>query len=157
MRKIRILDLDNCISDDSWRICRINWDNPDKFLRYVAYHQLAAFDAIANVDLFKETDERIIISTARPEAFRPMTEFWLRAKGVPFDRMLMRETNDFRPSVEVKESHLNDLYRSGIAYNEIGSAFDDHYQIVAMYKHKFGINSVLRRIHHISAYRGAEA
>ena len=35
-----ILDLDNCIADDQWRISRINWQHKDPMRRYHDYHSL---------------------------------------------------------------------------------------------------------------------
>lgn len=40
---------------------------------------------------------KIIVVTARPEIYRPDTEWWLRRHGIPYHSLLMRGVQDNRP------------------------------------------------------------
>src|SRR5579862_9309588 len=97
-----ILDLDNCIADDGWRIRYINWKHPDLFVRYHQYHSLSPWDQIGNRELFQSTPHRVFILTARPVLYREMTEEWLRRNGVTYAAMLMRNNHDTRHGVALK-------------------------------------------------------
>ena len=68
-----ILDLDNCIADDSWRIPKINWAAEDPLNRYHDYHSLSGFDTAHNHDLYINTRCDIVIFTARPIMYRALT------------------------------------------------------------------------------------
>lgn len=148
---IRILDLDNCIADDSHRICAINW-SLDGERRYLDYHQLAAFDEIGNVDLL-ETNEDIIILTGRPVVFRAMTMRWLRLKRVRWFQLLMRNEGDLRHSADLKRDQLRWLQNYyNISPCDITSAFDDREDVVEMYKREGIRRAEVRAIHQLDAY-----
>lgn len=149
-----ILDLDNCISDDGWRIKYINWHREDLDGRWFPYHQLSGFDALANSDLLA-TKEQIIICTTRPVAFRPLTEEWLRRNGVQPVHLLMRNNNDRRASVSVKREQvewLHTLY--GVAPGSILHAYDDRTEVVHMYR-SLGIPATRKTAHHHTYRRTA--
>lgn len=154
--KYRILDLDNCIADDAWRIQHINWQQKDLFLRYVAYHQLAPWDWARNHELFANYNGSIIVITGRPVFFRAAAEEWLRRNGIQFAHMIMRNDHDYRYSVEVKRTAVGGLSEYDVALKDIEMAYDDHEPVVSMYR-EFGIPAAMKRIHDISAYRGNEA
>lgn len=129
----RILDLDNTISNDGWRIPRIRWANSDPDARYHEYHSLSGFDSAGNNHLF-EGKKGVIIFTARPSVFRPITEEWLKRNGINHKLLLMRELGDHRPSVELKLaqlSSLDSLY--SIHRKEIALAADDRQDVINMY------------------------
>jgi hypothetical protein len=147
-----ILDLDNCIANDGWRIPMIDWQHKDPMRRYHRYHCLAAFDEVGNQHLFRETEHDIIIFTARPTLYRPITEEWLRRNNVFWKCLVMRNDNDHRPSVELKRTQLRwlpDLY--GVDFQDIAAAHDDREDVVAMYK-EHGIPSFVSAIHNTCAY-----
>lgn len=146
-----ILDLDNTIADDSWRIPRINWQHDDPFRRYHDYHQLSAFDKTGNEHLFKETENRIIIFTSRPVHYRSMTEEWLARKGINTDFLLMRNNSDHCKSVDLKEKMLNWLAEYGVDLKDIACAYDDRPDVVEMYL-KRNIKADLVKIHDVCAY-----
>lgn len=147
----RILDLDNCIADDSHRIGAINW-SLDGERRYLDYHQLAAFDEIGNADLL-ETNEDIIILTGRPVTFCSMTMRWLRLKRVRWFHLLMRNEGDLRHSADLKRDQLRwlqDYY--SVSLCDITSAFDDREDVVEMYKRAGIRRAEVRAIHQLDAY-----
>ena len=139
-----IIDLDNCISDDGWRIKRINWltDDPDE--RYREYHEAMGRDKLANAHLLN-TEQDIIIFTSRPERYRGETERWLIANGVKYFLLFMRPYDNHMSSLQLKELFLDTLGQVPLR------AYDDRPDIVEMYRHK-GIQAEVVKIHDICAY-----
>ena len=120
-----ILDLDNCIANDEWRIPAINWHKKDPTARYHDYHALAAFDTAYNHCLW--AGKRCAIFTARPIAFRAPTVEWLRRAGVQVEFILMRNDDDHRPSCDLKETQLKWLFDPllyGVHKHDIEMAYD---------------------------------
>lgn len=147
-----ILDLDNCIADDAWRIPRINWQKSVHTGRYDDYHSLSGFDEIGNTDLLA-TQNKIVIFTARPVAYHALTVEWLRRKGVDWKALIMRNNNDHRPSVDLKRQQLKwliELY--DVPKDSIVAAYDDREDVVAMYREE-GIAAHVRSIHNVCAYK----
>jgi hypothetical protein len=150
-----IVDLDNCISDDSWRIPHINWQKSNPLERYHDYHSLAAFDRIGNEDIIfsaRAGVDQVVIFTARPVMYRAATEEWLRRNNVPFKYLIMRNNNDHRPSLELKRSMLHwlpELY--DVPWHSIVGAYDDRPDVVDMYR-KHHMPGYLRSIHDVCAY-----
>lgn len=141
-----ILDLDNCISDDGWRIPRIRWDDPNPSRRYDEYHSLCGFDQTGNQDIYERTVHGIIILTARPNSVYWITVEWLRRAGIVAEQILMREENQHGPSVELKRDQLLSLPKFGIPLSDIWMAYDDRPDVVEMYK-DHGISAEVRAIH----------
>lgn len=150
-----IVDLDNCISDDSWRIPHINWQKSNPLERYHDYHSLAAFDQIGNEDIIfsaRAGVDQVVIFTARPVMYRAATEEWLRRNNVPFKYLIMRNNNDHRPSLDLKRSMLHwlpELY--DVPWHSIVGAYDDRPDVVEMYR-KHHMPGYLRSIHDVCAY-----
>jgi hypothetical protein len=152
MDRYIILDIDNCIADDGWRIKTIDWRDTDPFRRYHTYHQLSPWDAVGNRDLFEVVRKRIVVLTSRPVHYRAMTEEWLDRAEVPVKHLLMRNDVDFRPSLAVKASQLGWLWADyGIHLAQIDCAYDDREEILAMYR-AHGLRTELRALHNICAY-----
>lgn len=147
-----ILDLDNTIADDEWRIPRINWQKSDPTERYHDYHMLSSFDAVGNRSLFEGSPHDIVIFTARPTTYASITYEWLQRNGVKCRDILMRNRDDHRPSVQLKATQLNwllELY--GVRRDEIVCAYDDRPDVVQMYW-RAGIRAELAPIHTTCAY-----
>lgn len=147
-----ILDLDNCIADDGWRISRINWQKTNPLERYHEYHSLSAFDRPGNTDLFSEAHHDVIVFTARPVLYSAITHEWLERNGIRAKHVIMRNNDDQRSSVDLKRNMLHwlpELY--GVPWGEIVAAFDDRPDVIAMYK-KHNIAAHLRCIHDVCAY-----
>ena len=147
-----LLDIDNCIADDSWRIQHIRWDEPDQSKRYHKYHQLSPWDKVHNKELFERQKRHIVIMTSRPYAYEHMTRFWLHQAGCLVAIIKMRRNDDHRPSLEVKEEQLNELGRvHNIFPKDIHCAHDDREDIIDMYR-KNGIDAERVCIHDVCAY-----
>ena len=149
--KYKIFDLDNCISDDGWRIPRIDWraTNPDK--RYDVYHQLAPFDMAKHLDVIRQVEGELIIFTARPLSIRASTEEWLRRRDLVPKVMIMRNPGDHRGSTMIKESMLSELHWYDVDVKDVTAAFDDREDIVKMYR-SHSIDAHLLAIHDKCAY-----
>lgn len=153
MGRVILLDIDNCISDDGWRINRIDWGTYDKFYRYHAYHMLAPWDACGNRDLFEHEGGRrhVVLLTSRPVHYRVHTVEWLQRNGVWYSHLLMRNDHDHRPSTSIKRSMVESLIEYGIHRSQIECAYDDREEVCAMYR-SLGIKAEQRSLHSISAY-----
>jgi len=152
--KIRILDLDNCISDDEWRIHFIDWEKKDPEERYRTYHYACNLDQFKNRNLVEGRGkcESIVIFTARPNSVRKQTAQWLRENGIKILSLHMRDEGDNSSSVEVKRKMLEDLKElMQDSEIEISCAYDDKEDIVEMYR-SFGIDAHVVSIHSTSAY-----
>lgn len=140
-----ILDLDNTICDDSWRVPYIDWDNENVFDRFHAYHSLHAFDQAANFDLFANRDEQYIVMTARPQLYEATTREWLQRNGILCELLLMRPIDSHAPSLQVKEQQLKIVERT-YGLESITAAFDDRVDICALFG-KYGVPAFCRPIH----------
>ena len=150
--KYRILDLDNCLADDRWRIAEIDWTDSDLFRRYIRYHQLSAFDELGNAVLAHCAYRNIII-TGRPEFFRSVTTEWLKRKRIPHEFLLMRANDDTRSSATMKRGAVIRLNLDhGINFENVECAFDDNEQVVEMYR-ALGLTAQVSAIHDVSVYR----
>lgn len=147
-----ILDLDNCIANDGWRIPRIRWSDPHPFRRYHEYHLLAPWDVAGNRDLFEGREERILIFTSRPVHYRRATEEWLERAGVQVKHLLMRRDTDYRSSAAVKAEQLRWLPEYyGIELAQITCAYDDREEILRVYR-AAGVRAERRWLHDVCAY-----
>jgi len=148
-----ILDIDNCISDDQWRLSFINPSSHMKkgrdYLRcFDDYNSLSGFDKChkehfaAHIKVAPVT----IFVTSRPEKYRALTVVWLQRNGLSSNPLLMRHNSDYRKSV-ITKSELIDNYltaREDIARSQV-IAFDDHPEVVAAYQ-KLKIDTVYHAI-----------
>lgn len=149
-QRARILDLDNCISNDGWRIPRIRWDAPTPFLRYHDYQLLSPWDKIGNTDLFKGYPGQLVIFTSRPVLYRASTVEWLERHRIKA-HLIMRNDNDHRSSMHVKETQLTQLWNYGIDLSDVDCAYDDRPEICAMYR-EHGMIAEVRSLHSVCAY-----
>lgn len=146
---MRILDLDNCISDDGWRVNLIDRSATDHMARFHAYHLASTHDFPGNTDLFAGRED-ITIMTARPLLYRGLTVSWLKRHNVPYTHLIMRNNNDHRPSVELKSVQLQWLLQHyGVRKEDISCAYDDRPEVVEMYRTLHGIRAERRFLHEI--------
>ena len=147
-----IVDLDNCIADDGWRIPRIEWHKENPLERYHDYHSLSAFDRLVNEDIVQRPGQEVIIFTARPVLYRRITEEWLSRNSVVHKHLVMRNNGDHRSSVELKRQMLHWLPENyGVMWKDIAGAFDDRQDVVDMYR-RYGIDAHVRAAHDVCAY-----
>jgi hypothetical protein len=162
MSNIAIWDLDNCLSDDGWRIPLIDWRRPVE-TRWVKYHGSCFHDVPGNHAAFNEcAAERLtpLFITGRPESVRALTMSWLYCHfDIRSPMLLMRASGDHRESVDVKLELLTDALQrmSGRHGARIVRAYDDKPDIVQMYRDVFDIDARVLRIHELDAYAAPPA
>lgn len=155
-QKIVILDLDNTIADDGWRIGKINWQKHGDE-RYHDYHTLAPFDKCANKHLFErqaELGRKILIMTARPVMFAAATEHWLRTvAGIERFDICMRNNGERATSDQIKYRRLMEMlaFNDDFFLEDIVSAYDDHQGVIDMYR-SLGIQAERVSIHDKDAF-----
>ena len=151
MKKYVVFDLDNCLSNDEWRIQHINWHAKNLTERYDTYHSLAPFDEPGNMKVLRSwLDHKydLIILTARAARYDVATQCWLRKYDIPAAMICMRAADDFRPSEVVKREQLISLR---IDPSNIAAAFDDRQRTVDMYR-ALGIERAVRLWIHAAPY-----
>jgi hypothetical protein len=138
-----LIDIDNCIADDSHRLHLIDESISDPDERYEAYHRMLHLDEAHNHHLFKiHCDDKIIFVTARPERYRQETWHWLKLNfKFPDDTLLfMRPDGNHEPS-EILKPWLIEF--KCISLKEIFCAYDDRQEVLDAYK-AMGIVNVQR-------------
>lgn len=79
----------------------------------------------------REDGYAVIVVTARENRWMYHTIIWLQENNIPYDEILMRSANDFRPDREIKAEILAYLQRRG--YN-IVEAWDDNPNIISLWE-----------------------
>lgn len=103
-----LVDLDHTLSDASWRDPLLgSWDR---------YHRASVDDEpieemVQLLWALRMAGHAIIILTARPSKYRALTEQWLRDHNAPFDEILMRDDDGFRPSDQMKWELVDGRFR----------------------------------------------
>ena len=150
--KYIIFDLDNCLSDDGWRIPYIDWAYEDPTARYHRYHLLAAWDEVGNGQLFESSPHHVVVFTARPQAYVAITNEWLRRSGIEPVAVYMRPPGDHTHSATLKRRFLYrffELFQCGP--EQVECAYDDRPDVVKMFKAE-GVNAHLTKLHTVCAY-----
>ena len=151
--KYIILDLDNVIADDGWRISHIKNKSVAVFERYHDYQLLAGFDELCNENLFRGRNCEIIISTGRSSFYKAIATYWLHHHNIKHHTLMMRDANDERTSLAVKRNHMR---RIMYLANDIHTVYDDHPKVIEMYR-AAGIQARQILIHSRKLYKGADA
>jgi hypothetical protein len=139
-----LIDIDNCIADDSHRLHLIDMSISDPDERYEAYHRMLHLDEAHNHHLFKiHCDDRIIFVTARPERYRQDTWHWLKLNFEFSDDTLlfMRPEGNHEPSEILKPWLIG--CKGIINVKEVFCAYDDRQEVLDAYK-AMGIVNVQR-------------
>lgn len=150
MRKVQLVDLDGCISDDRWRRSMILPGAVDMPINkgFAVYHSQCWRDEATNLgELLPDCDH--VILTARPVMYMYMTQRWLNQNKIYPTVILHRNNEDKRPSYMVKRDQLQWVLNSNNLYNvhleDIALAIDDRDDILGMYSN-YGISTKLVRI-----------
>jgi hypothetical protein len=81
--------------------------------------------------LWETKKYELILVSGRSEDQRTVTEQWLIWNEIPFDRLIMRPSGDFRADVEVKKEILEKIRCEN---KEILLAIDDRQSVVDMWR-----------------------
>lgn len=155
-KRIAIWDLDNCLANDGHRIQFIDWKTNDPDKRYAMYHNLCHLDAPGNTTLFDAACtmgfEPVFI-TGRPESVRAATQRWIKERLTAIGplNLLMRPAGNRMGAVELKETLVKCAWLDDPEL--FVAAYDDHPDIVKMYRERFGFDAQQIKIHDLDAYR----
>jgi hypothetical protein len=126
-----VIDLDNCVSDDKWRmsLCQLHHEQPND--RYWEYHAACDRDIMANRDVVKRLAENhaLLVFTSRPEVVRTKTVIWLERWRLPVARIWMRPNDNQDPSTILKRKMLEEARE----WFNVVHAIDDRVDILNMY------------------------
>jgi len=144
-----IVDIDNCISEDNWRVKYINsyYDNNNLFDKFHKYHSLSAFDISHQFPQYAEhilNNETIVFVTSRPEFYRFTTEYWLDVNGYEYDYLFMRQKGCDLSSADYK-SRLVRWIKADFR-EEITMCYDDRIDVLESYR-KLGLKTTRIAIH----------
>lgn len=70
---------------------------------------------------------KIVITTAREEQYREITQKWLDDNNVPYDNIFMRKAKDYRVDYEVKKEMLHELV---LPHYDVVRCVDDNPQAI---------------------------
>ncbi len=133
MKPTVLFDIDGTIADIQHRRHFLDGNSPD----WRSFNSKMGDDVpnLPVVTLYKTLWEsqnyQLILVSGRGEESRKVTETWLTWNSVPFDRLLMRPLNDFRPDTEIKQEILDQLRGEG---HKISFVVDDRNSVVDMWR-----------------------
>jgi hypothetical protein len=132
-----IIDLDNCLSDDQWRLPLIQHHHVKPNDRYWEYHEVCHRDLPGARSRSKilqlSNNYKLLVFTSRPEVVRDKTRCWLHKWGIPHFALFMRPNDNQQTSVDLKREMLSWAAKSPSSY-QIEYAIDDRQDILDMYK-----------------------
>lgn len=139
MPKAIIVDIDGTVADCSARLHHIKPPNRDWGKFWIGMendkplqHIIQMVRAIYFARGTKQVDDiRVIVVTARDKGVERQTVAWLQAHGVPYDKLFMREANDFRKDAIVKKELLDQIRAEGY---EVLFALEDRTHNVEMFR-----------------------
>lgn len=130
---IIVIDIDNTLSDSTWReelIKEHGWD---------AFHEAGKDDKpikamIKLVDALCDSAAitEIVALTARPEKWRAQTMDWLVKHHIYVDELLMRPDSDYSPSKIIKLKIAKEQMAD--RWDQIGLVIDDHEEVCAAFR-----------------------
>jgi hypothetical protein len=138
--KFIIIDMDNCISDDRWRMAGVDHGIEDLDERYSTYNAIGFRDkpCLKNTAILAQLVEGgaiPVIVTARPEGCRAMTLEWINAfLPFPVEEVIMRPEGDKRHSPVLKPSLLFGwCIANKLSAEHIWCCFDDRDDVLRSY------------------------
>lgn len=130
MSECLILDLDGTLADCSHRMHYIE-TSPKDWKTFFAYcYDDPIIEPVYELIKSLKSDYKIVITTSRPESNRYLSNLWLEEKGIKYDMLLMRKTNDFRKSPIIKSEMVDFIIEKGYIPK---IAFEDREDCVEMF------------------------
>lgn len=131
--KVIIFDMDGTLSNCDHRKHFVSGEVRDFDAFYDAMGRDTRNDFIADLCnmYWHKGGNFILICTGRPEAYRDMTEYWLKTENIYYDRLIMRR-NNLRKCADylVKQEMLMEILQQ----YDVVAAFDDRNQAVDMWR-----------------------
>jgi phosphoglycolate phosphatase-like HAD superfamily hydrolase len=135
MERIIICDLDGTLCNCEHRLHLANSKNWDEF--NAACVNDPVNEDIANIirNLASNTTKIYLVS-GRDDKFKEQTEKWLLLNDIPYDKLYMRKSGDFRTDYIVKEDILiKGIYANGCKDKlNIWFVLDDRQSVVDMWR-----------------------
>jgi len=133
MKKTILFDIDGTIADIEHRRPLVEGDRPDwnSFYSRMGDDQPNAPIVELYLTLWDTGKYDLILLSGRNEEHRNLTEKWLVWNEIPFDKLLMRPSGDFRPDVDIKKDILMKIQGYG---KDILFAVDDRQSVVDMWR-----------------------
>lgn len=130
-----VVDIDSTLADTRHRHGKSPHSDPDA--TWLSYGLLCADDVpiagtVRTVEMLWVAGHSVHIVTGRGEAVRGLTSQWLRAHGVPFNSLTMRQDHESEDHVEYKKFHLLRLMEE--TQRTAYLAIEDWPDIVDMYE-----------------------
>lgn len=135
-----VFDIDGTLSDYTHRVEHFIPPNRDMRQFFAKMEDDAPRpEIIALAHEARSKGYRVIILTGRPSIYLAPTLRWLDKYGVPYNIILMRDADDWRPGAEVK----TDIYHNHIAPRyHVLYAVDDNPKIIDMWR-DLGVKTLL--------------
>lgn len=108
-RPVAVIDIDGVVADVRHRLRHVE-TRPKNWAAF--FGGMAKDPPLAEGLAVVETlaaDHDIVFLTGRPERYRRVTERWLEANGLPFERVVMRSNSDRRPARLTKADELRSI------------------------------------------------
>lgn len=137
---IGIFDLDNCLSNDEWRLCRIKvpkeLSGPALMECFTDYHDYCLQDEVHHQQEVLAY-EHVIFATSRPESVRDLTERWLSRHFPDLSYcLLMRPMTNYMPCSQLKVTLLANHWGGSIP---LAVAYDDQPETLRAYQSELGL------------------
>ena len=138
MRMLVMIDVDHTLAESHWRDSLISLGDWD------AYHS-ASIDDHPVEDVCRLVNGlvllgyRVVGHTARDEKWRGLTLKWFGLHHININELLMRPTNDYRPSWEVKIEQAKAFCAPREPHEMIAFAIDDNEEVINAYR-ELGVN-----------------
>lgn len=141
--KAVIFDVDGTLADVAHRVHHLEGEHKDWGAFFAAMHADPVIEPVARLAQIMAAQrgsgmvDAVLVVTARPDNgnYREVTEDWLAASGIVYDRIYMRAGGDFRPDPIVKAELLQRILDDGF---DPFLVVDDRPQVVAMWR-SFGL------------------
>lgn len=129
-----VFDIDGTLADITHRR-HLVVEKPTNWLKFQSLAHLdAPHEPIASLARsLSILCHRLILCSGRGELERQVTETWLRAHQIRYDRLYMRAEKDYRADDVIKEELLNQMIADGYRPELV---FDDRDRVVQMWRRR---------------------
>lgn len=136
-RSAWIFDMDGTLANvDSILYHIVNENNDPSFKKSFDNFHRASVDVPPHQDVVdmlwnrvQHSNDDIIIVTARREAWRAHTSYWLSKNNIPHDALFMRGNKDYREDFEVKKDILDQIN----LFWDVKHAVDDNPNVIRLW------------------------
>lgn len=128
-----IFDVDGTLCDVSSVRYLLDAGDGDRFDRFhLASADCPPNESVVNAAIAASMNGvYVIVVTGRMARYRGLTQLWLDRHGVPWDLLLTRADNDYRPDDVVKRELLREIRGRGY---DVRRAWDDRPSVISMWE-----------------------